>query len=59
MVYPYEKSSKATDALRGVRAKTETGQANETLLKFLAHNVVVVGQTMHEMELGSLNLGKN
>ena len=41
-----------------VRAKSETGQANEVLLKFLAHNVVVVGQTMHEMELG-LNLGKN
>ena len=32
-----------------VRAKSETGQANEILLKFLAHNIVVLIHEMHEL----------
>ena len=42
-----------------VRAKTETGQVNETLLKLLCHNLSVVNHAMHELELGSLRLGRN
>ena len=32
-----------------VRAKSETGQTNEILLKFLAHNIVVLIHEMHEL----------
>ena len=42
-----------------VRAKSETGQGNEVLLKFLAHNLVVLVHTMREMEAGSAYLAKN
>jgi hypothetical protein len=30
-------------------SKTEVGQRNEALLKVLCHNVVVVGQSIHEL----------
>ena len=32
-----------------VRSKSETGQVNEILLKFLCHNLVVLIQQMHEL----------
>lgn len=32
-------------------SKTDTAQRNEALLKMLAHNVVVVGQSVHEIDL--------
>jgi hypothetical protein len=31
-----------------IRSKGEVGQVNEALLKVLCHNIVVVGQSMHE-----------
>ena len=34
-----------------VRAKSETGQANEVLLKFLAHNVCALARATHELNL--------
>ena len=34
-----------------VRAKSETGQANEILLKFLCHNIVVLIHEMHELDV--------
>lgn len=32
-----------------VKSKSETGQINEILLKFLCHNLCVLGQEMHEL----------
>ena len=32
-----------------VRSKSETGQVNEILLKFLCHNICVLVQEMHEL----------
>ncbi len=32
-----------------VRSKSETGQINEILLKFLSHNLCVLIQEMHEL----------
>ena len=34
-----------------VRSKTSTGQINEVLLKFLCHNIVVLIQSMYELDL--------
>lgn len=34
-----------------VRAKTPTAQVNETLLKFLCHNIVVLIQSIYELDL--------
>lgn len=34
-----------------VRAKTPTAQVNEALLKFLCHNVVVLIQSVYELDL--------
>ena len=42
-----------------VRAKSETGQVNEILLKCLCHNICVLIHAMHELEIGSLHLGRN
>ena len=36
-----------------VRAKSETGQVNEILLKFLCHNICVLIQEMHELGITS------
>ena len=36
-----------------VRAKSDTGQVNEVLLKFLCHNVCVLIQEMHELGITS------
>ena len=38
-----------------VRARSETGQVNEILLKVLCHNVVVLAKSMHELRV-TLNL---
>ena len=32
-----------------VRSKSETGQVNEVLLKFLCHNLVVLVNAMHDL----------
>ena len=32
-----------------IRAKSDTGQVNEVLLKFLCHNICVLIQEMHEL----------
>ena len=42
-----------------VRAKSETGQVNEILLKCLCHNICVLVHAMHELELSPLHLGRN
>ena len=34
-----------------VRAKTPTAQVNEALLKFLCHNIVVLIQSIYELDL--------
>ena len=34
-----------------VRAKSETGQINEVLLKFLLHNLAVLCQAMHDLDI--------
>ena len=34
-----------------VRAKSETGQINEILLKVLCHNVCVLIQAMHQLDV--------
>ena len=34
-----------------VRSKSETGQVNEVLLKFLCHNICMLTQEMHELEI--------
>ena len=36
-----------------VRAKSESGQINEILLKFLCHNLCVINQEMHELGVTS------
>ena len=36
-----------------VRAKSDTGQVNEVLLKFLCHNICVLIQEMHELGITS------
>ena len=36
-----------------VRAKSETGQVNEILLKFLCHNLCVINQEVHELGITS------
>ena len=42
-----------------VRAKSESGQTNEILLKCLCHNICVLIHAMHELEIGPLHLGRN
>ena len=37
-----------------IRAKSDTGQVNEVLLKFLCHNLCVLIQEMHELEITSI-----
>lgn len=34
-----------------VRAKTPTAQVNEALLKFLCHNIVVLIQSIYELDI--------
>ena len=34
-----------------VRAKTPTAQVNEALLKFLCHNIVVLIQSIYELDV--------
>jgi len=36
-----------------VRAKSDTGQVNEILLKFLCHNICVVNQEIHELGINA------
>ena len=36
-----------------VRAKSDTGQVNEILLKFLCHNICVVNQEIHELGISA------
>ncbi len=36
-----------------VRAKSDSGQVNEILLKFLCHNLCVINQEMHELGIKS------
>ena len=36
-----------------VKAKSDTGQVNEVLLKFLCHNICVLIQEMHELGITS------
>ena len=42
-----------------VRAKSETGQVNEILLKCLCHNLCVLARAMQDMGNGPLNIGRN
>ena len=42
-----------------VKAKTETGQVNEVLLKLLSHNVVVLAHAVRELEIAPLFMRKN
>ena len=41
-----------------VRAKSESGQVNEILLKFLCHNLCMINQEIHELGITS-TLGPN
>ena len=34
-----------------LRSKSETGQTNEVLLKFLCHNLVVLNHAMHTLDI--------
>jgi len=36
-----------------VRDKSDTGQVNEILLKFLCHNICVVNQEIHELGISA------
>ena len=42
-----------------VRSKSETGQINEILLKFLCHNICVLNQEMRELGIATPTWGKN
>ena len=42
-----------------VKAKSEAGQVNEVLLKFLCHNLVVLGQTMQDLQIAPVVYARN
>ena len=41
-----------------VRSKSDTGQVNEVLLKFLCHNLAVLCQAMHDMGIAPVHESK-
>ena len=42
-----------------VKAKSDSGQMNEILLKFLCHNICVLNQEKHELGIDIPTWGKN